>query len=43
MSIQLDEFALLAFTTLIAALSPVILFLPNETVPNPPSPSGFII
>jgi hypothetical protein len=40
---QLDEFALLAFTTFIAAFSPVILFLPSETEPNPPYPRVFII
>jgi hypothetical protein len=33
---QLREFALFALTTLIAAYSPVILFKPRETFPNPP-------
>lgn len=43
MSIQLEELALLGLMTLMAAYSPVMLFFPNDTLPNPPSPNGLII
>lgn len=43
MSIQLEELALFGLMTLIAAYYPVMLFLPKETAPKPPSPRGLII
>lgn len=43
MSMQFDEFILFPFTTFIATLYPVILFIPKDTEPKPPSPKGLII
>jgi len=42
-SMEFEEVILFVLTTLIAAYSFVILLMPRETEPNPPSPRVLII